>query len=131
MFIKATFSGGWFFLGTFLHICVTIALCALNFMTGMTSFTTGPGANHDWTRSLQWFWTPLAMYAWDRGWADGLPLILGILWSIFVGVIVGYIMPIFRSKNHLTSASSQTKSDLAGTPWEHNPSHTSNTKKNH
>jgi hypothetical protein len=129
MFLRATFSVGWFILGTFLHICGTIALCVLNFIVGMAGFTTGPDPNHDLSRLLQWVWTPLAMYSSNKRWADEADLILGILWSILVGVIVGYIAPYYRSKNRISSTSEANKSDVAGTPWVNDPSHTSNTKK--
>jgi hypothetical protein len=118
---RPKFSIGWCILVAVLHAAGTIGLCLLNFLGGMSAFTYGNGNQGG---GLLWVWTPLAMSAWnpnDMSNDDTLKL-LGLLWSVIVGLVGGFLIPFLRRN---IAPRPIPHSDVEGTPWEHDPSHTS------
>lgn len=85
----SNFSRFWFLWGFMLHFLLTAILGGLAFLTGMMAFK----RDVDFAMSI-WemffgFWTPLAAAH------HGDPL-LAFVWSLFVGVVIGFIAPRMR-----------------------------------
>ena len=108
------FSLGWCFGVIFLHAAVTLALALLLFVGGMGSFTYGPGAGFHVTRVLMWIWSPFAMAAGNGDSGIGIAL----LWSLIVGVLAGFILPLFIKPKTQKPLPPGANPDLVGTPWE-------------
>ena len=126
MAFSKTFSVSWFVGGTFIHVVTTVLLGLANFLGGMGAFTTGPGASEQFTRKIQWVWTPLAMSAWNAtgSSSSGLVLLLALLWSAVIGLAAGFMAPKLRKSVPPHEASVPRNPDLSGTPWENDPHHT-------
>lgn len=122
------FSISWSILIAVLHAAGTIGLCLLSFLSGMASFTYGDGNQ---ANVFLWIWTPLAMSAWNpEGMSqDGILLFLGLLWSVIVGTVGGWLIPFLRRNVVTQDIGTLPQSDVAGTPWANDPSHVSGRSK--
>lgn len=71
------------------------------------------------------------MSAWNREDMsnDGTLLLLGLFWSAIVGIIGGLLIPFLRRYKVSSEADTFPRSDVAGTPWEKDPSHISHPPK--
>jgi hypothetical protein len=108
------FSLGWWVGIIFLHAAVTLALALLLFVGGMGSFTYGPGAGFHVTKAVMWIWSPFAMAAGSGNSGIGIAL----LWSLIVGVLAGFILPLFIKPKTQKPLPPGANPDLVGTPWE-------------
>ncbi len=85
----SVFSYSWFFGVFVMHLIITVILAGLAFATGMGSFTHDVGFAMGVWKAVLMIWTPLAV-------ASGGNLLLAILWSVLVGIAIGFIAPRFR-----------------------------------
>ena len=108
------FSLGWCVGIIFLHAAVTLALALLLFVGGMGSFTYGPGAGFHVTKAVMRIWSPFAMAADNVNNGIGIAL----LWSLIVGVLAGFIIPLFIKPKTQKPLPPGANPDLVGTPWE-------------
>ena len=98
---------------------VTLALALLLFVGGMGSFTYGPGAGFHVTKVLMWIWSPLAMAAANGNSGIGIPAeVVALLWSLIIGVLAGFIIPLFIKPKTQKPLPPGANPDLVGTPWE-------------
>jgi hypothetical protein len=103
----------------FLHAAVTLALALLLFVGGMGSFTYGPGAGFHVTSALMWIWSPFAMAAANCNIRIGIPAEgVALLWSLAVGVLAGFLIPLFIKPKTQKPLPPGANPDLVGTPWE-------------
>jgi hypothetical protein len=113
------FSLGWCVGVIFLHAAVTLALALLLFMSGMGSFTYGPGAGFRVTKVLMWIWSPFAMAAANGDSGIGMPSEgVALLWSLIVGILGGLFIPLFIKPKTQKPLPLGANPDLVGTPWE-------------
>ena len=116
------FSLGWCVGIIFLHAAVTLALALLLFVGGMGSFTYGPGAGFHVTSALMWIWSPFAMAAANSNSGIGISAEgVALLWSLIVGVLAGFIIPLFVKPKTQKPLLPGANPDLVGTPWEQKP----------
>lgn len=85
----SVFSYNWFFVVFLLHLIITAILGGLAFTTGMGSFTHDVGFAMSVWKVVLWIWTPLAV-------AYGGSPLHAIIWSLIVGIVVGFIAPRLR-----------------------------------
>ncbi len=113
------FSLGWCIAIIFLHAAVSWGLALLLFVSGMGSFTYGPGAGFYVTEALMWIWSPLAMAAFNiNNGYEGSTGGIALLWSVIVGVLSGFVIPLFVKPKTEKPLPPGANPDLVGTPWE-------------
>ncbi len=98
---------------------MTLALALLLFVGGMGSFTYGPGAGFHVTRVLMWIWSPFVMAAANDNSGIGMPAEgVALLWSLIVGILGGFIIPLFIKPKTQKPLPPGANPDIVGTPWE-------------
>lgn len=92
------FSFGWSIGVAIFHFGATFALAGIVFVVGMGSFTEDVSSKVAFWCGVQWLWTPLAMAAWDPNnmHNEGQVVGLAFLWSCFIGVTAGFVIPFLR-----------------------------------
>ena len=114
---RLKFSMGWCMLFAILHAAGTLYVCVA---TALFS-----PENH-----IAWYWNPLAMKFLYSSGNIMSPVILGLPVSGLIGIFFGYLIPVFRRKRSVQDPIARPNSDLTGTPWEKNSSHTSDRSNN-
>jgi hypothetical protein len=73
-----------------MHLLLTAALCGLQFMTGLSSFTRDASEQLELLHRVQWYWTPLAMWMWDPKDPTNYPILIALaaVWSFAVGFLM-------------------------------------------
>jgi hypothetical protein len=122
------FSFSWSVGMFFLHIGITIALAFILFAAGMASFTSEPGIVFHGGKLIMWVWSPFAMAASNGNSRIGItPEFAAFLWSVVVGILAGFIIPLFLKPKVQKQLMPGANPDLVGTPWEQKASVKSDT----
>lgn len=108
------FSFSWCIGTFFLHIGITIGLAVIIFASGMASFTTGSAS--DGMKYIMWIWSPFAMATANN--SGGIALFAAPAWSGVVGILAGFILPVFIKPKAQDPLIPGANPDLVGTPWE-------------
>jgi hypothetical protein len=118
--LRLKFSLGWCIGVILLHIGGTWLLFMAMFVSGMGSFTSGPGPVYYLAKAIMWIWSPLAMLVAEGHLQIGRsPEVSAILWSVMVGLLAGLIGGSLRKP--AMQDTSADNPDLVGTPWAHDP----------
>lgn len=80
----SVFSFRWFVVSFSLHLILTAILGGLAFVTAMGSFTHDVGSAMTVWKAVLWVWTPLAV-------SYGGSTLYAIIWSLLIGIAVGFI----------------------------------------
>jgi hypothetical protein len=66
-----------------------------------------------------WLWSPFAMAVADGNSGIGMPAGgIAILWSLVVGILGGFVAPLFIKPKTKKPSPPGANPDLVGTPWE-------------
>ncbi|MFD2256775.1 hypothetical protein ACFSSA_08820 [Luteolibacter algae] len=89
------------------------------FASGMASFTSEPGIVFHGGKLIMWVWSPFAMAESNGNGRIGItPEFAAFLWSVIVGILTGFIIPLFLKQKAQKQLMPGANPDLIGTPWE-------------